>query len=299
MTKHKVANDFNIKQVQIKQEIVTLLFSDVKKSFIAAIAVACMLLAGLSNFVKLSTGLSWLGLLALTYILRLCLGHQLKKDVFQTVHVITWLKRFRLSITLSGIVWGSAAFLIFPENNTQLQALFALALAGIAAGGLVSFYIDEISSVMFVSAIMLQMSYVLINDPNPYAKNILGLAILFIIYVALASKRMAMGLLSNIDLRVQAETQKKAIHELSLRQHLHLAQTPIGVIEWDKNLSITAWIKACSNIFGYSSEMVIGQHIGFLIPELSKMPHEHILTALQKKLVDTNEFMKSLTTMAK
>ena len=98
MTNYKVASDSNIKQVQIKQEIVTLLFSDVKKSFVAAIAVACMLLAGLSNFVKLSTGLSWLGLLALTYILRLCLGHQLKKDVFQTVPVITWLKRFRLSI---------------------------------------------------------------------------------------------------------------------------------------------------------------------------------------------------------
>ena len=217
-------------------------------------------------------------MLALTYILRLCLGHQLKKDVFQTVPVITWLKRFRLSIAASGILWGSAAFLILPENNTQLQALFALALTGIVAGGLVSFYIDEVSSVMFVSAIVLPMSYVLMNDPNPYAKNILGLAILFIIYVTLASKRMAMGLLSNIDLRVQAEKQKKAIHELSLRQHLHLAQTPIGVIEWDKNLTIAEWNKACSNIFGYSSEMVIGQHIGFLIPELSKMPHEHTLT---------------------
>ena len=79
MTNHKVASDSDIKQVQIKQEIVTLLFSDMKKSFIAAISVAGMLLAGLSNFVKLSTGLIWLGLLALTYILRLCLGNQLKK----------------------------------------------------------------------------------------------------------------------------------------------------------------------------------------------------------------------------
>ncbi len=56
---------------------------------------------------------------------------------------------------------------------------------------------------MFVSAIVLPMSYVLINDQNPYAKNILGLAILLIIYVALANKRMAMGLLSSINLRVQ------------------------------------------------------------------------------------------------
>ena len=81
MTNHKVASDSIIKHVQIKQEIVTLLFSDVKKSFIAAISVAGMLLTGLSDFVNLSTGFSWLGLLALTYMLRLCLGHQLKKDV--------------------------------------------------------------------------------------------------------------------------------------------------------------------------------------------------------------------------
>ena len=35
---------------------------------------------------------------------------------------------------------------------------------------------------------------------------------------------------------------------------------------------------------------MIGQHIGFLIPELSKMPHEHILYCLTKKLVDTSNF---------
>lgn len=134
------------------------------------------------------------------------------------------------------------------------------------------------------------MSYVFINDTNQYAKSILGLAILLIIYVAFDSKRMAMALLSNIELRVETETLKKEIHELSQRQHLHLAQTSIGVIKWDKKLTITAWNRACSNIFGYSSFMVIGQHIGFLIPELSKISHEHILIVLQKKIIRCNRF---------
>ena len=60
MTKHKVASDSNIKLVQIWQEVVTLLFSDVKKSFIAAISVAGMLLAGLSNLINLSIDLAGL-----------------------------------------------------------------------------------------------------------------------------------------------------------------------------------------------------------------------------------------------
>lgn len=44
---------------------------------------------GLADFVKLSIGFSWLFLLALTYMLRLFLGHQLKKDISHTDHVIT------------------------------------------------------------------------------------------------------------------------------------------------------------------------------------------------------------------
>ena len=99
---------------------------------------------GLADFVKLSIGFSWLFLLALTYMLRLFLGHQLKKDISHTDHVITWLNRFRFSAAVNGLTLGSAAFLIFPENNTQLQAIFALALAGIASGGLVRGFINTV-----------------------------------------------------------------------------------------------------------------------------------------------------------
>jgi len=292
MISSTVVNDSINKNLLIKREIVTLLFSDVKKSLITAMSVAGILLLGLSDSTDLSSGLAWLGLLALTYVLRFCLARQLKKDTFLASAATIWLKRFRLSIAFSGLAWGFACFIIFPQNNTQLQAFFALVFAGIAAGGLISFYIDEISSVLFVSGIMLPLSYALINDQSPYANNILFLAGLFVVYVALASKRMAMGLLSNIDLRVQAESQKKEIHDLSLRQHLHLAQTPIGVIEWDKSLNITTWNKACYDIFGYTSEAMIGQHIGSLMPELSKKPREHILTALQKTSIETNSFYK-------
>ena len=59
MTSLRVASNSIMKHVQIKQEMVILLFSDVKKSFIAAKSVAGRLLTGLSDFVKLSKGFSW------------------------------------------------------------------------------------------------------------------------------------------------------------------------------------------------------------------------------------------------
>ena len=244
MAHNKTSNN-----LQLTHEIVSLIFSDVKKSFLAAIAVAAILLMGLTQFIQLTQGYAWLTVLALTYMVRLVLASQYKKDSQQSDNAAVWLYRFRLSIALSGLAWGFAALVIFPTNNLQYQAFFALVLAGIAAGGLISFYIDEVSSVLFVSSIMLPMGYALMSDVNPFAKDIFLLAVLFLVYVALASKRMASGLLSNIDLRVQAEKQQNEIHELSVRQKLHLEHTPMGVIEWDEHLNVVTWNKACSDIY--------------------------------------------------
>ena len=268
---------------QLTHEIVSLIFSDVRKSFLAAIAVAAILLMGLTQFIELTQGYVWLTVLVLTYMTRLVLASQYKKDSQQSDNAAVWLYRFRLSIALSGIAWGFAALVIFPTNNLQYQAFFALVLAGIAAGGLISFYIDEVSSVLFVSSIMLPMGYALMSDINPFAKDIFFLAVLFLVYVALASKRMASGLLSNIDLRVQAEKQQKEIHELLVRQKLHLEHTPMGVIEWDEYLNVVTWNKACSDIYGYSSEEAIGKHISYFMPKMHNKPNQHIIHLLLKE----------------
>jgi len=49
------------------------------------------------------------------------------------------------------------------------------------------------------------------------------------------------------------------------RLRLHIEQTPLAVIEWDRKLVVTGWNPAAENMFGYSKEEAIGQTSSELI----------------------------------
>ena len=43
-----------------------------------------------------------------------------------------------------------------------------------------------------------------------------------------------------------------------LRLKLHFDQTPLGIIEWDKDFTVIRWNPAAEKIFGYSEEEATG-----------------------------------------
>jgi PAS domain S-box-containing protein len=56
---------------------------------------------------------------------------------------------------------------------------------------------------------------------------------------------------------------KKAEEELRMRDQrlsYHLTNSPLAVIEWDKNLVITKWSVQAENIFGWTESEVVGKH---------------------------------------
>ncbi len=262
---------------QIKNEIVSLLFSTANKAFYAAFIVAVSMLYALRQHIQFKLAIAWLILVVAAYGLRIVIAHKYNNDRNNVFNATLWLMRFRLSTAFCGLSWGAASLFIYPQHNIQLITFFALALAGIAAGGLISYYIDEVSSLLFVGSIALLTGPVFIYDGNPLVRTILFLYILFVAYVAIASKKLADGFVNNMSLRITAVNQQKEIQALSLRQTLHLEHTPLGVIEWDEKLNISSWNKACSNMLGYRLEEALGLHISFIMPELINKPTSNIL----------------------
>jgi diguanylate cyclase (GGDEF)-like protein/PAS domain S-box-containing protein len=267
---------------QMKHEITSLLFSEVKKSFFAAILVAGLLLIGLRHHIQLYSGIVWLTLLMTAYALRISIAHQYKKDEQKIQNVSQWFTRFRVSTAICGLAWGASSFFIFPKANIQLEAFYGLVIAGIAAGGLVSYYVDEKSSLLFTGSIVLLTGPAFIIEDNATARNILFLFILFVAYLAVACKKLAGAFINNMSLRITAVNQQKEIEALSLRQTLHLEHTPLGVIEWDEKLTISSWNKACTDMLGYTIQEAIGLHISFIMPEMINKPMQNILHQLAK-----------------
>ncbi len=65
---------------------------------------------------------------------------------------------------------------------------------------------------------------------------------------------------TNVDIteRKRAEEQLQEAHR---RLNLHVDNAPLAVIEWDSNFHITRWAGEAAEIFGWTSEEVLGKHI--------------------------------------
>lgn len=71
------------------------------------------------------------------------------------------------------------------------------------------------------------------------------------------------------EMKVSQEQSKKLAQQLAL----HWQNTPMGIIEWNKDFEVTAWNPAAEKIFGYSAEEAIGKHARFIVPDEAK---EHV-----------------------
>src|SRR5208337_4334318 len=76
--------------------------------------------------------------------------------------------------------------------------------------------------------------------------------------------------------QLQAREQEKTrLLEATLRAserrlELHVKQTPLGVIEWNRLFKIETWNPAAESIFGYREQEAVGSDISFLIPDRLK-----------------------------
>jgi len=73
------------------------------------------------------------------------------------------------------------------------------------------------------------------------------------------------GVSTDISERFRIEESLRISQERLL---LHREQSPLGIIEWNTDFEITGWNPAAQNIFGFTQEQVLGQHISkTILPE--------------------------------
>ena len=77
------------------------------------------------------------------------------------------------------------------------------------------------------------------------------------------SEPVFVAIIQDITKRTQA---LNTLRESEQKLSLHVEQTPLAVIEWDNDFTVTEWNPAAENIFGYQRGEVIGKHAAFLLP---------------------------------
>lgn len=79
------------------------------------------------------------------------------------------------------------------------------------------------------------------------------------------------------ELRADIEQRKIAESKLSL----HVKQTPLGVIEWNKQFEVVAWNPAAEDIFGFKESEALGKHATeIILPDIERKAVDEIWQSL-------------------
>jgi PAS domain S-box-containing protein len=75
------------------------------------------------------------------------------------------------------------------------------------------------------------------------------------------ARQRAADYAAELALRDERKKAEEALHESEERLRLHMENSPMAVIEWDTNFTVTRWAGEAEKIFGWSAEEVVGKPI--------------------------------------
>ena len=101
------------------------------------------------------------------------------------------------------------------------------------------------------------------------------------------------GMLCRIeDISIRKLEESQLIESQQRRLSLMVQQTPLAVIEWNRNFEIKEWNQAAERIFGYTKSEVLGRSFHFLVTDDFKILLKEMLNSFvnqKQRMLSTNE----------
>ncbi|ACT50418.1 diguanylate cyclase/phosphodiesterase with PAS/PAC sensor(s) [Methylovorus glucosotrophus SIP3-4] len=268
------------KHSDLTLEIVEMLYASSTRSFVFAAIVASLLVYVQLDVVPLAVCLAWMTFFLIVYGLRKALVWVYKRTPVHAYPPGFWLNWFRALSGLCGIAWGLSGIFLFYPHDTAHQAFLTLALAGVCGGAVMAYATDKPTAYAFAGGLILLGLPRFFWGGNHFSMLMAVNLLLFILYVTIASFKLANRLRENIVLRIMAHESQEAINAMAQRQKLHIDHTPLAVIEWDVNFRVTSWNAAAEHIFGYPPSEAMGRHMSFIVPPDGQMMAQDIMSKL-------------------
>ncbi|MGA7594691.1 MAG: EAL domain-containing protein [Gallionella sp.] len=192
---------------------------------------ASALLAALLAFAQrevIAAGLVvvWISLIGLVTFIRLVMviAYRRSPEDDQTV-VRARIARFRLGVLVAGLVWGSSGFLMYPANDPQHQMFLVFMLAGLTAGGVVSYSADLVSAAGFSLLAILPAAIRLFVAGDSLSMEMGMAAILYLGFMIMAIRNSNRSISENIHLRLKVFAHEEILKasEASLRESQSIA----------------------------------------------------------------------------
>lgn len=219
------SSPYTFQRQHLEPEQVRQLYQGYPFSLLASLIIALALSASHWKVIAHADIILWNLILDAVLLARLVLWLSWK-NLHQLYSARFWLNNFRIGAWLTGLAWGSAAFLLFAHEANIYQALLAFTLAGVATGSITSLTVDKYSSIGFVVLAISPLCAVMLLQNSPAAIAMASMSLIFIIFVIVGTTRtrnmMTDQLNKQFDLLHLSETLDK---KQRLEQIINAAQS--------------------------------------------------------------------------
>lgn len=208
----------------------------------------------LKNEVNFLVITSWILIFSMIIIFRILAPYVYKITHNDSSKAIRNLNFYRYGIFISGLMWGIGALVIYPSGNLEHIFFFVFVLMGVVAGALLVYSVDPISAFAYPTTILIPLAISLSLHLKKETIPVLLGTILYFIYVIINIKKISYDrenfIISNYELML-SEREKASNEE---RYKLLLNHSPIGIINYDTDLSISYHNKQFLDIMGIDAD---------------------------------------------
>jgi diguanylate cyclase (GGDEF)-like protein len=165
-------------EARAQTEHLRLIFSHSTYVILGNLAAAISLLVGSWRLIDQLTLLAWFAGIIGFSLVRWLIGWRFPDGALSEAEVARWDRRFLISVTLSGLLWGAAGGLFFIPGNPGHNFFLALLVIGLAAAAATSLSYHRFAYPFFFLPAILPIS-VLLAFEDGHAEQAMGLVLPF------------------------------------------------------------------------------------------------------------------------
>lgn len=209
----------NLHQQNVYAEQVRLIYKPIFLSVIGTFVGALLFVAVQWNVVNHNVQLLWLFAMILLLVFHSLLAYQYFRKAPDIEEARRWGQYYVYSTAASGIMWGIASILFFPEGHFEQQITVAFAMVLISAGGVITISFIRAAAYVLIIPAMLPMIPLFLLEETYLATMFALIIFVMFVFLLFSANYIYSSSHENIGLRLAAIE-----NENSLRQANQLAQ---------------------------------------------------------------------------
>lgn len=256
---------------RLRREQVNILYRALPLSLLTILIHAVALAMIQSVVVPLENIAIWLAAILLLVVLRwhwhVAYARRNEQD---TRNDQLWLQHNLLGIFLSGLVWGSASFLLFPSGDLLHQIALMLVVLSICAGSASTVSAFPLAVHTFLTLALVPMAVRLLMEGGAAAMMLIPILALIFLVVNLSAVRGYATILTALTSRLALEKTLQELRDSTGQNRLLLESVSEGIFGTDKDGVTTFVNPAAAAMLGYETHELIGKPMHGMIHHCHK-----------------------------